>query len=108
MKLTRTPSGAFMSQNEAIYHWLPLMIRWVWRDPIGTAIEAIQRYCITQFHEQFKIAAGSCDWESEGRLDISGYFQAARAAEAAKWLKKRDILRKAAEEIRLIDAGGGF
>ena len=101
--IRRSPSGAFISRDAVVSAWLPLMLSWIWNDPLTAALHAMQRFCINKFAEQYRILHSSLDWEGSTGLDTTGHFQREKHADAQKWLKRRDILQKAIEELKALD-----
>lgn len=105
VKGTRDPKGVFISRESAVTAWLPLMMGWIWRkeDALGVALKAMQRFCVDQFTEQYRIIA-QCHESNESAIDMTGKWESRLHEDAQKWLKRRDVIQKAIEELRAINA----
>lgn len=103
--LSRTPAGAFMSRGDAIRSWLPVMLGWAYYSPLETALEAMQRFCISEFRDQYRMAHGASGWVDSDSITTNGYYEAQRHKQAQLWLQKRDILARALAEIKAVGNG---
>lgn len=94
-----------MARGDAIRFWLPVMLTSAWMNALETALEALQRFCISEFRHEYKMAHGAGSWVDADSIKITGHFERSRHEQAQRWLKKRDILARAVEQIKAVDNG---
>jgi len=99
-RLNRAPDGSFMAPEASVPKWLPLMMSWVYHDPLTVTLDAIVFFCVGRWKEEYRILHSSLDWYD---AKTTGHFQTVKHNEALKWLRKRDILIKAIADIKAVD-----
>ena len=91
----RDPDGHFVSQEAMLTSWLPVMLRWIWRDPIETALLACADFCCYEIAMQWKFAAENVEQDPS----LTEHIESTNR-DTARWLQRRKILLNAVRELR--------
>lgn len=100
----RSPDGKFISREAMLSAWMQTLLEWHFRDSIDATIHELKRYCEDQFRHSCRFIGNSADWfYDEPSFKMTGYPQQRYLDEGKKWLAKRDILKRAMDEIAALE-----
>ena len=91
----RDPDGHFTSQDAMLASWLPVMLRWLWRDPIENALLICADFCSYEIARKWKFAAENVEQDPS----LTEHIESTNR-DAVCWLQRRQILLNAVRELR--------
>lgn len=93
----RDPEGRFIARSTMLSAWMPTLCLWAWGGVVEEALKALARFCEHKAgHEFANLGRGLTEDGFEvGVLNAESFLRPAN-----RWLKRRDVLLRAVEEIR--------
>lgn len=98
MHINRCPNGKFAGRESMLRSWLPLMLSWIWCNPLREMLQVACRWCDSKAAEQMESG-------STALLEGGGPAQAfaeERMAEAQRWFERKAILAEAMQKLEAI------
>ncbi len=95
--MKRTPDGKWMGRHEALYHWLPVMLRWSYGQPLERMLERAAYYCSLQTARELRNCG---DFIANNPDERKLWLRPCEFAQ--QWAARREILFEAIEKLKAI------